>query len=486
MLAAGMIATPAAAGSGVASAPGGISQSQDQTSPFRTIVTADAHAFGTDDTASFYRLLMYSNEFADGLDGLIYSSSFLRFTAPNRAWDTNLFQRIIQDEYALVYENLRLHDPRYPSPQELLDLVKVGNITTASGMSEDTEGSLLIKEALLDDDDRPIYFQMWGGTNTVGAALRSIEEEFSASPDWDRIKVEVSEKANLYIILDQDTVFKNYIESNWPDLDVVMNRDQFFSVAYPGARAVRLPAELEAYFGPEVMAQIKQGALLENLPVATNGLCFCEGDSPSFFQLIPTGLRSLEDPSWGGWGGRFEPTDAHRWSDSPAYMALPEWRRPMGISNPAPDPSLVRDDSPYEDRYDVWYPQTRWIPAIQNDYAARAQWQFASYEDANHAPEVATPGGRLDISAKPGQHVQLVGLASDPDGDELSASWWQYREAGTYPGTVDISKADAIRGASFRVPADAQPGETIHVILEVTDNGEIPLTRYQRVVVTVG
>ena len=35
------------------------------------------------------------------------------------------------------------------------------------------------------------------------------------------------------------------------------------------------------------------------------------------------------------------------------------------------------------------------------------------------------------------------------------------------------------------MPADAQPGQTIHAILEVTDNGTRPLTRYQRVVVTV-
>jgi hypothetical protein len=35
------------------------------------------------------------------------------------------------------------------------------------------------------------------------------------------------------------------------------------------------------------------------------------------------------------------------------------------------------------------------------------------------------------------------------------------------------------------VPADAQPGQTIHVILEGSDCGAPALTRYQRVVVTV-
>ena len=33
--------------------------------------------------------------------------------------------------------------------------------------------------------------------------------------------------------------------------------------------------------------------------------------------------------------------------------------------------------------------------------------------------------------------------------------------------------------------ADAAPGQTIHLILEATDNGTPALTRYQRLVVTV-
>ena len=36
-----------------------------------------------------------------------------------------------------------------------------------------------------------------------------------------------------------------------------------------------------------------------------------------------------------------------------------------------------------------------------------------------------------------------------------------------------------------RVPADAMAGQTIHLIIEATDDGAPALTRYQRVVVTV-
>jgi len=38
---------------------------------------------------------------------------------------------------------------------------------------------------------------------------------------------------------------------------------------------------------------------------------------------------------------------------------------------------------------------------------------------------------------------------------------------------------------SMQVPADATAGQTIHLILEATDNGTPALTRYQRIVVSV-
>ncbi len=52
------------------------------------------------------------------------------------------------------------------------------------------------------------------------------------------------------------------------------------------------------------------------------------------------------------------------------------------------------------------------------------------------------------------------------------------------PQHVHLSDQVAL-STSFRVPKDAQPGQTIHVILEATDNGTPPLTRYQRFIVRV-
>lgn len=52
------------------------------------------------------------------------------------------------------------------------------------------------------------------------------------------------------------------------------------------------------------------------------------------------------------------------------------------------------------------------------------------------------------------------------------------------PGAVDLD-SNLVGAARFRIPADAQPGQTIHLILEATDNGSPALTHYQRVVITV-
>ena len=187
-----------------------------------------------------------------------------------------------------------------------------------------------------------------------------------------------------------------------------------------------------------------------------------EGDSPSFFYLVNTGLRSLENPAYGGWGGRFaSSTHSSLWEDG----------------------KNVTDYNDYDKKEDISFAQTRWIDALQNDFAARADWCVKNYNEANHAPVVKLNQAE-NISGKPGDLVKLNGSATDPDGNELTYHWWQYEEAGTYAGKIEIANSQS-KNASFLVPPDAKSGNTIHVILEVKDSGSPPLTRYQRVIVAV-
>lgn len=60
---------------------------------------------------------------------------------------------------------------------------------------------------------------------------------------------------------------------------------------------------------------------------------------------------------------------------------------------------------------------------------------------------------------------------------------WHQFEMGTYSGKINIQNSGSLQ-SELVIPDDIQPKQTIHIILEATDNGSPSLTRYQRVVVT--
>ena len=185
-----------------------------------------------------------------------------------------------------------------------------------------------------------------------------------------------------------------------------------------------------------------------------------EGDSPAFLHLIDVGLNNLENPNYGGWGGRLErsKTQPNRWEDN----------------------NKVFDFNEFTQQPDMAYPQGRWIKALQLDMAARADWCVKNYAEANHPPTVKiVQGNHLIVSSR--KRIKLKGLATDPDGDKLSYKWWQYPEPGTYKGDVKISKPKKSK-TKIKIGADLKNGETIHLILQVTDSQFPNLTRYQRII----
>ena len=144
-----------------------------------------------------------------------------------------------------------------------------------------------------------------------------------------------------------------------------------------------------------------------------------------------------------------------------------------GITLTAPLSAAAPAGTTIASNYNTTYPQTRWVDVIQNDWAARADWMVKCYDDANHAPTVTTPHHDMVMNARPARRAER--RAVDPDGDAVTFKWWQYYEADTYAGRIAIDGADT-RDASFVVPADAKPGDTIHAILEVKDAGTPTLT----------
>lgn len=131
---------------------------------------------------------------------------------------------------------------------------------------------------------------------------------------------------------------------------------------------------------------------------------------------------------------------------------------------------------------DAAYPQTRWVDVLQNEFAARAAWCVQPYKNANHPPVVKIKQSVLAV--KPGQRIKLQAKASDPDGNKIRYTWWQYHEVDTYAGKLllaDNTKANL----TLTIPPDAKPGDDIHLILSATDTGTPALTRYGRVVLKV-
>jgi hypothetical protein len=125
----------------------------------------------------------------------------------------------------------------------------------------------------------------------------------------------------------------------------------------------------------------------------------------------------------------------------------------------------------------------RFLRPLMNELAERMTWAVTPrYNDANHYPTITLTSATL--SGKPGDVVNLGATTNDPDNDKVTVTWWRFENNGTYPGAVTLDRAEGA-AISFRIPADAKSGDTIHVIAEANDDGELPLTRYARCVVTV-
>jgi hypothetical protein len=147
------------------------------------------------------------------------------------------------------------------------------------------------------------------------------------------------------------------------------------------------------------------------------------------------------------------------------------------------------------DAADTWSGRThpddtiaRWREAYQHAFEARMDWCVRPFGEANHEPTAVLNGDTslrvLEVLAGPEAQVELSAAGStDPDGDALSYRWWIYREAGDYRGNVLLQGSDA-NECVMPVPQGAS-GCELHVVLEVKDNGDPPLTAYRRAVLRV-
>jgi hypothetical protein len=421
----------------------------------RLIITTDIGGGDPDDQESLVHAILLSDEF--DLEGIIYGHAWVKA-------DLKLGRKRIEsviDDYEKVFPNLKVHSDGYPTPEYLRSIVKQGQAEarmSGTGEGKDSDGSNLIIDVVdKKDDPRPVWITAWGGANTIAQAFWKVKN--TRRPE--QVKQFVN-KVRVYDILGQDDG-GSWIAKTFTDVLYIRNANG----VYGWAPSKSWTAENIQNHGP----------LGEVYPTPKWAI---EGDSPSFFHVASRGLNDPDDVSQGGWGGRFGP-------EKKTGVKLFSWAEKNAEVN-AHDLQL-RPYALYTDTSEGSAAISKWKEAIYNDFAVRMDWSITNnYAGANHHPIAVLNGDAtrqvLEMTASPGSTVTLDAAGStDPDHDSLFYSWSFYREPSTYQNPVTLENSSS-PSTKVLIPADAV-GKTIHIILELRDNGTPNLYAFRRMIISV-
>ncbi len=243
----------------------------------RVIVSSDIGGTDPDDQQSMVHLLLYSDVL--DIEGIV-SSPY----GPGRKKD---ILEVI-DAYAKDYPKLRTYSPSYPTPDELRATARQGAIEGAgyAGFASPTEGSDWIVKCARRADPRPLYVLVWGGIDDLAQALHD-------APD-------ILPKLRVYFIGGPNKMWSvnayNYIEEHHPKLWMIEANATYRGWFVGGNQA--------GEWGNSrfVAAHVAgHGALGDYFAALLKGVMKM-GDSPSVGYLLQ---GAPDDPSAGGWGGRF-------------------------------------------------------------------------------------------------------------------------------------------------------------------------------------
>jgi pectate lyase len=407
-------------------------------SKVRVVIETDAPGGDPDDEGSLVRFFLYLNEW--DVEGLIGTRAAIHSRLKVSGED-----RILQyiDGYETAYRNLTVHCADYPTPQDLRRVTKQ--------CYEGRQGRDHVIAVVDRDDLREIWYLNWGTNEeddkptALREALDYVKKTRSVT-EYERFAgkiryVEVYKDNNLG---PHRQALAFYMDTFYPDMD-------------GGRWYHRWRPLTQRAGGFDVERDIKN----DHGPLCANYTIQKEGDTPTFMHLIPNGLNVPERPQWGGWAGRY------RFNDDLGLWWCDQQDTWQGTTN--------RDNT-----------LRRWTTHLQNDFKARADWCVArTFAEANHTPRPHLQGDDsysvLELDAAIAAPVSLSAAGSvDPDGDDLTYEWIHYPEPGTYEGSVTLENATG-QTCTVHVPADAL-GKTIHIILQVSDDGAPSLTRYRRAV----
>lgn len=466
----------------------------------RLIVLADM-GNEPDEDQQILHLLMCANEVQ--LDGLLAVTG--KFLSPHRS---EPYKRVTHPElllhlidgYELVLPHLRKHAAGWQTPEELRRLVLTGQAGYGMedvGDGKSSAGSRHIIAVLTQPDPRPVHIVINAGSNTLAQAL------------WDYRATHTPQELAAFVA--KLRVYENQAQDN---------AGAWICHEFPSIHWIRSCRQTRGFGGPDnknlgpqvwkpfpytpqgqddwakLHIRTGHGALGERYPARffADKVHFIEGGGTiPWMRLVSPGLTDVNEPSWGGWSGRFSIT---RLVNVPSpfkgiapeeavYQPYSHFSDSSGITERWTDPE---DGTVYDDGCT---PVLRWRRAMWNDFQARMDWCVKPYAEANHHPRAVLNGDAgtaiLRLNAKPGASLTFSATgSSDPDQDALRFSWWIYPEAGRAPYGKALAIADATaERITCVVPADAV-GRELHLILEVWDRSPIvPLVAYRRAVITV-
>jgi hypothetical protein len=445
-----------------------------------------------DDQMSLVRLMLYSNEL--DIEGLIASTSTWQKTTIHPET-----MRALVEAYGQARPNLLLNAKGWPEAAELMSRVHGGQSSygmAATGAGKSSPGSKAIVAALEREDARPLWICLWGGANTLAQALIDLRGGHSAAES-----ARLVARLRVSAISDQDDAGP-WIRREFPELMWVGEASTATSGEYTAATWTGISgdayyrngegADFSTVTNEWLDEHIRKGPLGKLYP---KFLFIMEGDTPSYLGLIDNGLNAYRRPDWGGWGGRYV------------------YRQPYGETHPfwtqggdefarvtSQDAVTGADGRTHvSDQATIW----RWRTAFQNDFAARMGWTYLDFAHSVHEPVAVVNGlsgtAPIEMDLPVGQAVTLdAGASTDPDGHRLRYEWFHYGEAGLADGNLAaVTLIDATTArATVRADSVCRPmwlpgfpcrgnSGTAHVILAVSNQADLPVTSYRRVILHV-
>ena len=487
----------------------------------RTVITTDMEC---DDMNSLIHLCLHLNDM--DVAGIVYTSSQFHFNGdvvhtlgevtPNyrcggirayqegeheggpdpeaaylkeyRPFEEGWIESLFEKEYAAVWPNLIKHDPSYPSPKEMLSRIHYGNYAFEGDVRFPTEGSEFIKNLILDDDERKLYIQSWGGINTVVRALMSIEEEYRGSDEWQAIYDKVCRKTVILGVINQegqDNSWKDHAAETWKDI-LLLRSEYGYGMFF--APVFTQPDSVHTYKAPWLTENIKfnHGPLMEKTILMGDGtyikgepdtrqfglLTYIdfnspylprvdfdrydwlgEGDSMTWVPLLPNGLRGLE-------AGRFGSVCGRLFGDGE-----------LNIDIFADARVKTENDNPF-------------LYAFQKEWAARADWCVKEYDECVHPPVISAE--QTEIKAKAGDVLTLHVSVSSPDHKPVHTNWFIYQAGSAYQGTCAlVPDMEDDRSVSLQVPEEAEAGDWIIVCAAGETEGFPSITRYAQFMIQI-